>query len=326
MWPRVIFKNFSLASAAIAYWVRRFSPRVRVVSMEPLHAVYSVRGFRRALREGAKPAFSAGYLSRVLMVEHDPTPTPGRDDIIVSIEEPRLMNSPLTSQSGIEGLRAFLDGEVVLPGCLLGIQLALYLRENGINAFVSRSTGEKSWMHDILDPAIFSERAPHPELTDICREACLSIETREGILKIALHPFTDEVIHYYASLLGLALSSSSGVENLVRASLSQENVILIEYGDKVLLELGKHTHEASVKTTVHNGTWLRLYINKRARRVTGVSGVLHRSKLSLAVLPLLDTSNLCSINNLQLLATSKSPLFSEDTYLELLLAAWLRTC
>ncbi len=293
--------------------------------MEPIHAVYSVRGLRKALREGTKPAFSAGYLSHVLMVEHDSAPPRG-NDIIVSVEEPRLMGFPLTSQSGIERLQAFLDREVVLPGCLLGIQLALYLREKGVDAFVSKSTGEKSWIYDMLDPGIFSERAPHPELMGICQEASLSVETREGGLKIALRPFTDEVIHYYASLLGLALSLSYGVENLGQGLLSQEDVTFIEYGDKVLLELGKHVHEASVRTKFDDATWLRLRIDKKGRRIAGVSGVLHRSKLSLAILPLLDTSNLCSINNLRLLAISKSPLFSEDIYLELLLAAWLKTC
>jgi len=327
VWRRVVIRGSTFIGATIAFWLRRFSPRTRIVFTEPFSNVYSVRSLREILKGGEGVIYSKRYLSQVLLVEHEPVYKVGDHDVLIDAVEPSLKGSPITSVRAIEELRRMLIGEAVFPSCPLSLQLVLYLRMAGIKAFISKESSGYSRLPVSLSAGLLTENPPDPCLSDVCREGIVFVKTARGSISLLVEPFLDEAVHSLSAMLAWSLASDTELATAKILAVELGDLLFIENGDNIQVRVGNFPPDSSsVKTSLHGDSWLRLQLDKVNKRIVGVSGALSRGELPLALLPLLDTGDVCNPKNLRILAVVKSPLFSDNKFLDLLLAAWFKTC
>jgi len=327
VWRRVVIRGSTFIGATIAFWLRRFSPRTRIVFTEPFSNVYSVRSLKEILKGGEGVIYSKRYLSQVLLVEHEPVYKVGDHDVLIDAVEPSLKGSPITSVRAIEELRRMLIGEAVFPLCPLSLQLVLYLRIAGIKAFISEESSGHPRLPVSLDAALLTKNPPDPRLSDVCREGSVFVKTARGSIFLPAEPFLDEAVHSISAMLAWSLVSDTELATAKTPAVELGDFLFIENDDKIQVRVGNFPPDSSsVKTSFHGDSWLRLQLDKVNKRIVGVSGALSRGELPLALLPLLDTGDVCNPKNLRILAVVKSPLFSDNKFLDLLLAAWFKTC
>lgn len=315
-----------MTGAILAYWLRRFSPRVELYIYEDeFDDVYTLRRLRDMLHGEIEKGmvFSRDFLRYVLLIKPVRDDVRPDSDIFIEIREPRIATCSVSRTRGIEGFLSTVKETLVLPSCLLALQAALYLREEGIEAYVAGNNLKGLWLRPYIPSDILTDSPVTREFEEICKGAQIVIKypTRDTVYSIEV-PFLDENIYSLTSGLARTILLDGETKEITPISTT-----FIERHGDVIASIGDcHKATSSVKTALTQSHWIRLCLDRSKNKILGAQGVLTPIELFQVMPSFLENENLCEIKNLQILALTKSPLFQNSRVLGLLLAAWLKTC
>jgi len=308
-------KGQGYLAASIVLWLRRLSPRLRVL-VDPFPPVIpsprAVCGCLRGERKGT--IYTASFIGLAAY------PEPATGDVEEGGEV--LVREPLLS---LEACRGAPGEGTVLPASILSVQLALCARDKRVYRIqrgplpLSDEVAKPLWeLLEALDLVHDGGNACPPGFHEGRAEVVARAGTYSEAFEVPV--FLDENVEQVAALVACRL--------LGREVSTPPRLVVLDAGDRVFFEVGALGGDSSVKLRVGESGFVRVVYSRSYGRMVGVRGVVDRrlaeGVLDSSVTLLLSHEELC--RKVPALAVARSSLFEGCAVLRGLLGLAARLC
>jgi hypothetical protein len=328
MWPCVAVRGSSYFATVFSYWLRKFSPRVKIILEEELERqVTGPRSLRlvntNALAILSREAFNVLYYPSLNTNEH------ASQCFHVHVEEPRLENTSISLSDGLLSV-VKSKGKIVLPPCLHSAQIALYAKRAGLDVKVCGPVNDDA-PREFLDQlnsylseqSMITSEMPDPHSGELCRPGVITFSAPSGVREeIRVYPFFDENVTQWAAYIALRIL---GLDAKIGKPIPLR--IIEDTGKLLLAFFGSPVGETSVKVALNEGSFCRILLSRRERKIEGVFCKLlgnESSKLGEVLAGFIEKSDPCKL--MPGLAITESELFREDRLLRALASIWFKLC
>jgi len=302
-------------ATSIALWLRRLSPRARIVTDPVPPVIASPRalcGHLRGRREGT--VYTATFIDSIVY----PRLAEGvaEEVVEVAVREPALSVEMLREAAAEEG--------IVLPASALSVQLALCARDKRLFRVrpgplpLSDEVARPLW--ELLEAQGLVDEGP-PSLAGFS-DGLVEVAVRTGAYTASFKVpvFLDENIEQVAALIACKVFG--------REVSDPPRMVILDSGDRVFFEIGASEGDSSAKLRVGGDGFVRLVYSRSFERVVGVRGIVDRrlagGVLDSSIVLLVGQGDLCK--KVPALAAARTSLLAGCPALRGLLSLAARLC